>query len=518
MKIFFSVLVNRRQAQYKSCFQSTREVYDSRKNFWGYLIQTKFGDFIEDKLSLNGYETIHLSYPKSHQKTIDVVTLYKNEVVHVNIRVEVNQILYTGFSNNMHFRLQCEMEFPDRTKPSTNFFSVFRDYFYSDTTDIVVDKVTPFITNTKHVSFPMHLLFYYPEWIKQPFPEKGGCLNLGNDQYAIYWIFPNSNVIDFIPKSVYLSNILNIKYFSNSYGFNVETVRQSLPYNIDNKNLLNTFYYIEPLRKQKMFVPNPYLFHNFINSCYLKETSFNSEPRSIQTSQNIVQSGKKVNVYRIDRETSKEIEGDQFRSGECLNSYLFSLVTNADSLELKNCARFNVLYPFGYIQMRVPSSVYNENPPQCTTYPDIDVEYWSLSSNICASDIDLILPFWTVHAQMLYDLSSDVGYILWAPNEEVKKHMTQPGQTTPPIVQLRNGQKAYLLQTPTFAFVFRYRNASIKWKGNPIYAPCCNTFQESLQEGAITNQMIDSNGVNQAPQVFAVDSTSVEDLISKIDV
>jgi hypothetical protein len=415
------------------------------------------------------------------------------------------------------------MKFPKSVKPSTKFFSVFRDYLYFDTTDIPLRKITPIITNIKNESFPMDLLFYYPEWIKETSPTVGGCLYLGFDQYAIYWNYPalpsetyHANQINFIPKSVYIPNILSVKYFSINYGYDVEELRNALPYNIENTDRLNTTYFIEPFPNQKMFVPNPYIFHNFINNCYEQQGTIESVSRNTQTDNKNIKCSTKVNVYRVDKETSKIIEGDQYKLGECLTSYLFSLVTNADSINISDCPNFDILYPFGYIKMQVPSSVYDENPEQCVTRPDIDIEYWSVSSNICSSQADLILPFWTVNAQMLYNFSSDVGYILWAPNEEVKKHMTHPRQSIPPIISLNNGRKAYLLQTPTFSFVFRYRNASITWKGNPFYAPCCDTFKETLQKGAITNEMIDSQGINQAPEVFAIDATSVDDLISKI--
>lgn len=167
--------------------------------------------------------------------------------------------------------------------------------------------------------------------------------------------------------------------------------------------------------------------------------------------------------------------------------------------------------------MQIPSSVYDGKDSKCELRPKVDVDYWSVSANICSEETDLILPFWTVNAQMLYSLSIDVGYILWAPNHEVKKYMKHPEQSVPPIVTLKNGRRAYLLQTPTFSFIFRYRTTSQTWKGDPIYAPCCNTFEETLKRGAITNQMIDGNGVNQAPEVFALNATSVQDLVSKIN-
>ena len=518
-KIFFSVIANKKESLYKTCFQHIFQLFDSSKNYWGDLIQTELGDSMEDKIHLTGYEALSFAYPKSHEKTFNVVTFYKNEIIRVNIRYECNKIIYTGFSSTIDYPLQCTMEFPDFVKPSNDFFSVFRDYFYFDTTKLPIDKITPVITNDKNDSFAMILRFYYPEWIKQTDPKIGGCLNLGHDQYAIYWIYPDLQVQEnnFIPKSIQVQNVLSVDYFSVNYGYNVTDPRASLPYNISNTDISYTTYFIEPFPNQKMFVPNPFLFNNFTNNCYQNATpSFDFKNPDIMTSKQKYHCSKKtkVNVYRLDRKTSEFVEGDQFKPGECLTTYLFSLVTNADALDFDECPDFDILYPFGYIKMQIPSSVYDS---KCELRPKVDVDYWSVSSNICAAQTSLILPFWTVNAQMLYNLSNDVGYILWAPNHEVKKYMKDPKQDVPPIVTLKNGTKAYLLQTPTFSFIFRYRNASEAWKGNPFYAPCCDTFKETVKKGAITNQMVDADGVNHAPQVFAIDASSVEDLVSKIN-
>lgn len=521
MTILFSVIAYTRQPSYKTCFQRIFQLYDSSKNYWGDLIQTKLGESMEDKIRLTGYDPLSFAYPKSHDKTFNVVTFYKNEIIRVNIRYQCNKIIYTGFSSAIHYyQLQCTMKFPDSVRPSKNFFSVFRDYFYSDTTDLPIDKITPIITNDKNESFAMILQFYYPEWIKETDPKQGGCLNLGNDQYAIYWIFPHPGENNFIPKSVHLQDVLTVDYFSVNYGYNVKDPKASLPYSINNTDVLNTTYFIEPFPDQKMFVPNPFLFNNFTNNCYQKSTpSFDFKSTNIMTPKQKCHFSKKtkVNVYRLDRKTSQFVEGDQFKPGTCLTTYLFSLVTDAKDLNFQKCPEFDVLYPFGYIKMQIPSSVYDGKDTKCELRPKVDVDYWSVSANICAEETDFILPFWTVNAQMLYNLSNDVGYILWAPNHEVKKYMKHPQQSIPPIVTLKNGRRAYLLQTPTFSFIFRYRNTSETWKGNPIYAPCCNTFEETLKRGAITNQMIDGNGVNQAPEVFAINATSVQDLVSKIN-
>ena len=68
-----------------------------------------------------------------------------------------------------------------------------------------------------------------------------------------------------------------------------------------------------------------------------------------------------------------------------------------------------------------------------------------------------------------------VAHVFWAPRQELRRHGWGE-QSTPPIVTWKNikgkNDKGYLLDTPTYLFIFRYKAPQEDWEGNPANMPC----------------------------------------------
>ena len=307
-----------------------------------------------------------------------------------------------------------------------------------------------------------------------------------------------------------IEDISSANYFSLSYGNPTDPkLTSSLPYGYTDRDPKIRFF-----TEKDVSVPSPYYYPNPTSGCYTEKKICSNTTISPPRQQSMIKGN--VNVYRLDRETSAFIEGDQYRPGDCLFTYLFAILSDTQPSSITDCSTFQIKKSYGIIEYPVPSSVYTS----CQTYPkDIDVQYWSVSSHLCnIGESPSFVPFWTVNAQMIYEISKNgYGYIIWAPYEEVVSRIKDPKSPIPPLISLPfNDQQAYLLLLPSLAFIFRYREPDPLWKGNPIYAPCTENLDDMFHH-PITNELISPDGTNWCPQIYGTDScSSLEEFVNSL--
>lgn len=457
---------------------------------------------VHDQIYIDNFGQVNAEYFQSFdQKVIATGAI-------VSPNASLSRLFYftTNFVQYIYLRPPTLLGFLPYSLPvnPVNFFTVLRLYRYTLEPNIV-DFAFPMI-KAKFIEtrFPMSIQFNYFDWIAKETPTRGGPLGPGHDQYATYFDFPNEQTSPYFnAESIYLNDICGVNYLSLSWGNPTDPkLMSSLPY-----GYTDTFSEIIYSISNQNPVPSPFLYPNPTSGCY---TDVPTNLPAIQYSKNAAFSiTANVNVYRLDKQSSAFIEGDQYKPNECLFTYLFAILTETIPTSITDCPNFVIKKRYGIIQYPVPSSVYATGQ----YYPEnIDLQYWSVSSHLCnIGQVPSYVPFWTVNAKMIADISKDgYGYILWAPYDEVVSYIKDPKSPIPPIIHLPKNQKAYLLQEPSLAFIFRYREPSVTWSGNPIYAPCTNTPKEMF-ENPITNQLISPDGINWCPQIYGCDAcTSLE--------
>ena len=503
-----------------SLTQKVYRLYDVSNTTWGNVIQSVSKicvpggpplKTVSSLLVIDGIGQLSLVYEFSPVNEVCSLLSPSGDIVLVRITTDraTQQTVWIGFSER--YPLRAFLPFDPSLTIKEGFYTVLRCYRYVLSPSLV-DTVRPMIESQEATVplQPMYLQFNYFEWLKTQI--KGGPLGFGHDQYATYWNFPNEQVGDFLALRIIMEDISHTNYFSLSYGNPIPQPPlppQSLPYGYTDVDSSITFYVDGWNPKRPMIFPNPY---------YFPTPPRIMAPKASRSKRETPLQGN-VNVYRLDRETSASIEGDGYVPGECLTTYLFSLVTNATSIVPFLCSTFDVLHPYGLMQMRIPVSCYeNAQYYQGCGIPDIDLQYWSVGSHLCAKQTDF-LPFWTVNAKLMNDLQQEYGYVVWAPYKDVVPLVT-PGSTSPPVITIGKQQniKAYVLQTPTLAFIFRYRQIRADWSGNPVRAPCLNTLKETLAFGAITDQLTGDDGIQWCPQLLADDSaTTWEEFLTFLD-
>lgn len=393
-----------------------------------------------------------------------------------------------------------------------NFFTVLRLYRYTLEPNFVT-YVQPIIqAKNSSERLTMSVQFNYFEWIAKETPTRGGPLGPGHDQYATYFDYPNEQTSPFFDADhVFINNVCSANYMSLSWGNPTDPkLMSSLPY-----GYTDTFPGIVFSVADDIIIPSPFVTPHPTSGCYDADgcPCVVVPPRSPNASV-FIQGN--VHVYRLDKQSSAFIEGDQYKPHECLFTYLFAILTNTIPTSIADCSSFEITKRYGIIQYPVPSSVY----AGCQVYPEtIDVQYWSVSSHLCnVGTVPPYVPFWTVNAKMIADISTDgYGYILWAPYEEVVPYIKDVTSPIPPIIHVPSiDRNAYLLLEPSLAFIFRYREPSKDWSGNPVYAPCTNTPAEMFQT-PITDELVAPDGTNWCPQIYGCDASgSLAEFLSSI--
>ena len=498
--------------------QKIYDLYDIQGLHWGHVIQAVSKICSASKptlvtvsslLVIDGLGQLSLVYQAKPWVGDQVCGLLSpgGQVVSVQITTSVAKIttwVGTSLTNPLRCPLRAYLPYDPLLTVKKDFYTILRFYRYTLSPNLV-GTVLPVVESqeTGVAPEPMIVQFNYFSWLASAH-TKGGPVSFGHDQYATYWNYPDEAVGDFLASRVVLADVSHTNYFSLRYGNPSQRLPdlplpQSLPYGYTDVDPSIDFFIDCWSLPRSMSFPNP--FTTDPSGPIPPVPTFPVQEQSLTGN---------VNVYRLDRQTSAFIEGDDYKPGTCLASYLFSLVTEIKSFTPDACSSSLVLHPYGLLQMRIPVSCFDNNQyySGCTA-ETIDLQYWSVGSHICLDQADRFLPFWTVNAQMMHDLGQEYGYVVWAPYEDVVP-LVEPGSTSPPVITIGKDKniKAYVLQTPTLAFIFRYRQVSAEWPGNPVRAPCLDTFPETIQSGAITSEMVGPDGVQWCPQLLADDTAT----------
>jgi len=508
-----------------SVTQKVFRLYDVDGTPWGHVVQSVSKICVPDGknivtvsslLVIDGLGQLPLYYQNSNENEVCGVLSPEGKIVRVRITSDKSSKITSWVGSSLTFPSKCPLKailpFDPKLTVKQGFYCVLRFYRYTLPPNLV-DTVVPIIESQEPMvkPQPMAVQFNYFVWVKGE-RKKGGPLGFGHDQYATYWNYPDQTVGDFLASRVLVNDISHANYFSLQYGNPTPMPPlppQSLQYGFDDTDPSIT-YYIDCWSPKPMVFPSPY----FVSVQPPLSSNVTTKEKEEPLKGN-------VNVYRLDKQTSAYIEGDDYKPGECLATYLFALVTNATSVVPTQCSSFQVLHPYGLLQMRIPVSCFdNDEYYNGCGVNNIDLQYWSVGSHICLDQTDRFLPFWTVNAQMMHDLGQEYGYVVWAPYDDVAALVTDPLSTSPPVITIGKNHdiKAYVLQTPTLAFIFRYRQTRLGWAGNPLNAPCTDTLQEMLATGAITDQLTGEDGVNWCPQLLADDTaTSWQEFLVFLD-
>lgn len=507
-----------------SATQKVFRLYDVDGTTWGNVVQSVSKICVPEGknivtasslLVIDGLGQLSLFYQKEMGNEVCGVLSPSGEIARVRITTDKSSKITSWVGESVTFPSKCPLKailpFDPSLTVKQGFYCVLRFYRYTLPPNLV-DTVVPIIESQEPAvkPQPMVVQFNYFVWLKGQ-RKKGGPLGFGHDQYATYWNYPDQAVGDFLASRVVVADISHADYFSLQYGNPTPMPPlppQSLQYGYTDVDPSIKFYIDCWSTPRPMVFPSP-----FIGTLPPPTTTV------VKGKEEPLQGN--INVYRLDKQTSAYIEGDDYKPGECLATYLFALVTNATSVVPSQCSSFQVLHPYGLLQMRIPVSCFNntEYYNGCSV-ENIDLQYWSVGSHICVDQTDRFLPFWTVNAKMMHDLGQEYGYVVWAPYEDVAALVTDPLSTSPPVITIGKNHdiKAYVLQTPTLAFIFRYRQTRLGWPGNPLHAPCTDTLKDMLATGAITDQLTGADGVNWCPQLLADDgATSWSEFLSFLD-
>jgi hypothetical protein len=335
-----------------------------------------------------------------------------------------------------------------------------------------------------------------------------GSVGLGYDMYACY-IAVEQILIDKHDYNFYVYNIGRINYFSIN-----------AKYILPNKKIIKIILNESDCKfvnQSDIYRPNPWLINNNDTNCYIFKTSPSVIPLpqtpcpspSTSTQKIIISNNNffpnnfyvnkdtnQIGVYRLDRETSQIVTGDESEKGKCLDTYLVSTLG-----PYVYPPTGEVYYQYGIL--RVPLFKVYISEEECQKYKKYNCQYFSIGSHQVS--MENIVPFWTVNSRQLKSLKNKDGYayIFWAPYNDVKS--LSISDIEPPIIQWGSIQ-GYLLQTPTFAFIFRYRGVDKSWVGSPDNCICYPIFKLNKP---ITTQLI-FNGINYCPELYGDNFSSFQ--------
>lgn len=126
------------------------------------------------------------------------------------------------------------------------------------------------------------------------------------------------------------------------------------------------------------------------------------------------------------------------------------------------------------LRIKVPSTFIHNSQPD-DIFGNYDVRQLSVSANKVTCP-ETPLDFWTISSRMLNDYVSEDGYayIFFAPDEYVREQLDAQGirgQKRPPVYGWGN-YTGYMLGSPDYAIMIRYRAPAMEWLGNPENPAC----------------------------------------------
>lgn len=167
----------------------------------------------------------------------------------------------------------------------------------------------------------------------------------------------------------------------------------------------------------------------------------------------------KIEVYRLDKESSERDLADDIAPDGCSRAYLFANKNDSQEMII-----LRIKIPKTFIENQHPDKVFSQ----------YQTRYFSVGSHRQSYD-GIILDYWTVNARMLKDYEDADGYayVFFAPDTYTKQLATEQGTppTKPPVMEWGR-YKGYLLGDPSYAIILRYRDPDPNWQGSPENAKC----------------------------------------------
>lgn len=488
------------------------DLYNDSEIIIGYMIRRKTSIdkviSIQDEVHVDGNFQMNITYSQKTAPSFQIIDTILSPQGCLS-KVYIFESKKTMIITSQSVIVQALLPFDPKDVKPEQFFTVLRMYRYTLEPSIA-DTARPIIRDQALQEHDMYIQFNYFDWIQEK-RTRGGPLGPGHDQYATYFDYPNEQTAPFYEAlSVTIHDLSSVNYLSLSYGNPTDPkLINSLPYGYTDVSPVITYSICDDHEIPSPFVaPNPTLgCYNGLRYCSRLEYPSHNDPLGIEGN---------VNVYRLDEQSSAFIEGDQYKVGECLYTYLFATLTPELPTQITDCSTFEITKNYGIIQYPIPSSLFRNRLCHASYPSNLDVQYWSVSSHLCNIPTPPpYTPFWTVNAEMMFDISVDgYGYVLWASYNEVLTYVKDPKSPYPPIIDLSNNRKAYLLVLPSLAFIFRYRQPNVGWSGNPVHAKC---YKTSKTNQPITDQLVGPDGVNWCPQIYGSDEfTSLQDFINSI--
>lgn len=306
---------------------------------------------------------------------------------------------------------------------------------------------------------------------------KMGAVSLGMDQFAQYY------TVNLSEEDIEWGSILVIEGTFQQVAY-ISAVIYSYSQIGDSAEMYNR--QAQVLDKEMNVVPhacNPYLEENpsvfYYPSNFSKkltgETRFSSDNLSTMKPTKYTplvfhnsETGN-VGVYRLDRETSKEVVADDIATDGCSRAYLFGALDIDQEVAI--------------LRIKVPHTFLDNDKPD-KIFGDYQARYLSVGAHRNFpenDDIDSLLNFWTVNARMLnkYKDKEGYAYVFFAPDEYTRSIALEQNtpDTQPPVITWGK-YKGYLLGQADYSIIMRYRDPAISWEGSPENAICYENARE----------------------------------------
>jgi len=169
-----------------------------------------------------------------------------------------------------------------------------------------------------------------------------------------------------------------------------------------------------------------------------------------------------VPVYRLDRFTSQVILADDIAEDGCTRAYLFA-EPNTTELQVF------------MLRVKLPSTFIDDDTPDIS-FGDYQARYFSVSSHRTDFTVDKnTISYWGVNARMMKPLTDADGYayVFFTPDsfsqDLARKQGCNPG--VPPIISWGR-YSGYVLGSPSYSIIIRYRAPQKTWVGSPENAVC----------------------------------------------
>ncbi|WP_215782403.1 hypothetical protein [Paludibacterium sp. B53371] len=175
-----------------------------------------------------------------------------------------------------------------------------------------------------------------------------------------------------------------------------------------------------------------------------------------------------IPVYRPDQDTSSAGNFlDERAPDGCSSSYLIAY-PNANPFT-------NTVNPNNQVmimRMKVPTTFIDSDHPD-TVFGNYQARYFSVGAH--TNNPNPTLQYWTVNARMMnkYKDKDGYAYVFFAPDSttQLLASYEHTDPSVPPVVTWGK-YKGFLLGSPDYGIILRYKVSAANWQGNPVNATC----------------------------------------------